>query len=94
MRAARGRLHLLIRGKTSNGACRHDEEVSISARDRDSLWHQITDANQHMSEVSAGHNALQQEMMSRTACKSCDDSTMNSQSRTRPESRQLRNQIH
>ena len=33
------------------------------ARNRDALWHQITDANQHMSEVSAAHDALQQEMM-------------------------------
>ena len=64
------------------------------ARNRDSLWHQITDANQHMSEVSAVHNALQQEMMHRTPCKSCDDSPRNSQSRIRPESRQLYSQVH
>ena len=33
------------------------------ASNRDSLWHQITDANQHISEVSAAHDALQQEIM-------------------------------
>ena len=35
-------------------------------RDRDSLRHQLTDANQRMSEVSAAHDALQQEMMELT----------------------------
>ena len=63
MRSASGRLHLLMSGKTSNGACRHGKGASISARDCDSLWHQITDANQHISEVSATHDALQQEIM-------------------------------
>ena len=69
------------------------KEPAAVASNRDSLWHQITDANQHMSEVSVVQNALQQEMMHRTACKSCDDSSMNSQPRTRPESRQLHSQV-
>ena len=39
------------------------KELAAVPRDRDSLRHQLTDADQRMSEGSATHDALQQEMM-------------------------------
>ena len=39
------------------------EDLTAVSRDRDSVRHQLADAGQRMSEVSAAHDALQQKMM-------------------------------
>ena len=47
------------------------KELTAVPRDRYSLRHQLTDADQRMSEVSAAHDALQQEMMELTQEQRC-----------------------
>ena len=46
------------RSRSGNGARQHDRNVTAVSRDRDSLRHQLADAGQRMSEVSAAHDAL------------------------------------
>ena len=47
------------------------KELTAVPRDHDSLRHQLTNADQRMSEVSAAHDALQQEMMELTQEQRC-----------------------
>ena len=42
------------------------EDLTAVSRDRDSLRHELADAGQRTSEVSAAHDALQQKMMELT----------------------------